>query len=219
MLTKSIFRPTLCAIIFSALTAVLPAAASTIDTFDFTETGWMAPNGAAGVLTGSFSGTVEASGFIEAQDLSAFSSQLAFNNGFTNTYNSIEPLTPGGSGFFSYDLNGGASSLDFIAGNGITQNLCVGAAAPLACGAFATSFGYAIGIAQTSVQPTLTLVSSITAPSATPAPVSSAPEPATEVLAGAGLILIGLLRRPRRLQRYGATGAIDSAGRTGVPSC
>ena len=159
--------------------------ASTIDTFNFTQNGWNV-SGSAGVLTGSFTGTVEADGLIEAQDVSSFSAQLALSNGETIFYHYLAPLAAGESPFFSYAVDGGASSLDFIATNGVTPNLCEGAAAPLACGSPGTDFGFVAGFGGTMDQVTLTLVSSVTS-----APITAAPEPGSAAIAGLGFLLLG----------------------------
>jgi len=73
--------------------------ASTVDTFDFTQNGWEV-TGSTGVLTGSFMGAVEADGFIDAQDVGSFSSQLAWSNGETIFYDLLAPLAAGESPFF-----------------------------------------------------------------------------------------------------------------------
>jgi len=144
-----------------------------------------------GTLTGSFTGTVEAEGYIKLGDLSAF------NATFT-----IGPAT----GFFYLtDLqlfsalpgsNGPNSSLHFYAQTaGLAQNVCVGAAAAFAlCGAggnFA-GVGKTIGVSDASTPnfPTLQLVLSVPT---TPPPTM--PEPATYLLSGLALIAPGLWRR------------------------
>ncbi len=174
-----------------AIAARMPVTAATIDTFDFSQPGYTDDTGAPGILSGSFTGTVEASGFIENADLSSFTAQLTFSDGFTVMFPALRSLAPGGAPFFSYNVNGGASSLDFIATDEANTIACEGAAATLACGAPAGAFGIAPGFGQTDTQASISLVSSVT-------PVSSAPEPGTEALAGAGLIVLGMLRRARK---------------------
>jgi hypothetical protein len=154
------------------------ASAAVIDTFDFTQVGWtlasifdatVSTSGSpdpGGVLTGSFTGTVEPSGLIELSDLTAF----------TETY--TDTADPGGvvsqnltdTTLFSYNTAGGASSLD-IAGE-IAPGVCVGASVSLDsnCTAnFVISYTPGIDGAAylgngglpkfvTSDQPTLTLV-------------------------------------------------------------
>jgi hypothetical protein len=172
------------------LTGSASLEASTIDTFDFTQNGWDV-SGYTGVLTGSFAGTVEADGFIEAQEVSSFSAQLALSNGEMIFYHYLAPLATGEPPFFSYAVNGGASSLDFIAANGVTPNLCEGAAAPLACGSLGTDFGFVAGFGGTMDQGTLTLVSSVTSAPVTSAPTTAAPEPGSVSVAGLGFLLLG----------------------------
>jgi hypothetical protein len=78
------------------------------------------------MLTGTFTGMLEPSGLIEAADLTNFSVQLNTPNGHTGDFTTIQPLSTGGQPFFSYNVNGGASSLDFVA-TGSGGYLCEGA--------------------------------------------------------------------------------------------
>jgi len=172
-----------------AILATLPAArGTTVDTFSFTEGDWsnfsMMSNGTVtlnpiptGILTGSFTGVVEPGGFIELADLSAFT--LAYQSQSLTTGENLASLT-----LFSYDTNGGASSLD-IAGLGFPFDLCVGAAATLQAGCtanFQENFPAGTkgvvdfdGIFEVSPdQPVITLVSSVTTnPTVTPEPQST----------------------------------------------
>lgn len=84
---------------FLALAGLVPARAAVIDTFSFSNLSGWSEFGAE--FSGRFTGTVEASGFIELSDLSAFH--------IIGTSNSLSNLT-----FFSYDTVVGASSLGFI---------------------------------------------------------------------------------------------------------
>jgi hypothetical protein len=79
--------------------------AVTLDTFNFTQGGYQS----GGTLTGTFTGIVEPSGLIEAKDLTNFFA--VFTPG-PFEYELIVPLPSGGGPFFSYDVNGGNSSLD-----------------------------------------------------------------------------------------------------------
>jgi hypothetical protein len=92
---------------FLALAGLVPARAAVIDTFSFSNlSGWDTFDTE---FSGSFTGTVEASGLIELSDLSAFHVSGLFR-GVTFLPNSLSNLT-----FFSYDTGAGASSLGFIA--------------------------------------------------------------------------------------------------------
>ena len=92
---------------FLALAGLVPARAAVIDTFSFSNlSGWDTFDTE---FSGSFTGTVEASGLIELSDLSAFHVSGLFR-GVNFSPNSLSNLT-----FFSYDTGAGASSLGFIA--------------------------------------------------------------------------------------------------------
>lgn len=116
----------------------VPAAklsAATIDTYSFEQAGYMFsgdPN--PGLLLGRFTGTVEPDGMIELSDLSSL--HLTFFAEFAASDN-------GTPSFFSFDTNGGASTLDFVLGvlgglgpgNSIASgSVCVGAVAAFGFG-------------------------------------------------------------------------------------
>jgi hypothetical protein len=176
--------------------------ANTIDTFDFTQGGWThrAPGQFTGVvLTGTFTGMVEPSGLIEAADLTNFSAQLAVPNGQTGVFTTIDPLSIGGQPFFSYNVNGGASSLDFVA-SGFSGYLCEGAVttlSPRACflgAAPANAFAASQDFGATFEQATITLASSVvTNPSGSPS--NPVPEPGTVAMLGIGCVVLGAWRR------------------------
>ncbi len=194
--------------------------ADTVDTFTFTQPNWSAvlgsqPATGLGTLTGSFTGTVESSGFIEAPDLTSFSAQLVFADGLSFSYDGVSPPPSGGAPFFSYDVNGGASSLDFVTTNQHAGLLCEGAAAPLACEApNGSDFGYAAVGSETQQQVALTLVSSVTTGSAG---TSTAPEPASVGIVVLGAVLFGAWRmyehgaRARQFLRSGRVNRIGHA--------
>ena len=167
------------------------AGATIIDTFSFTQVGWTKVIGTSGIiqagapdpggmLSGTFSGVEEASGLIGQADLTSFSATYSDSNG-----SSTQAQAP----FFSYNVNGGASSLSFA---GFLENdgFCAGQAIFLlpACFNFNTYpagtnglvHGGAFPIFITQDQPTITLVSRITEPPP-PSPVA-APEPASFLL-------------------------------------
>ncbi len=140
------------------MAGVAPAThAATIDTYDFTQGGYTSVLG-TGVLTGSFTGTVEADGFIERADVSSMS--LTFVSGQPPPF-SVNLLPT----FFSFDTAGGSSSLDFV-----TIYACVGAAAAFgAPGCGVGGYNGIIGLFTTQDLPEVTLVSSLT----------TVPEPST----------------------------------------
>jgi hypothetical protein len=98
---------------FFALVGLATAApAAVIDTFSFSNSNGMFSSRLVGSVeasfSGSFTGSVEASGLIELSDLSAFQIVGTVNN-VPFSRNSLSLLA-----FFSYDTGAGASSLGFI---------------------------------------------------------------------------------------------------------
>jgi hypothetical protein len=170
------------------------ARGATIDTLDFSESNWsfyptLSP--VSGTLTGSFTGTVEADDLIEQGDLTSFS--VSFTVGSLFEIIPLAELT-----LFSYNLNGGPSSLD-IAGMPQPVNICVGAATALDPNCtvdFEVAYpAGTVGVVElgdvpdfvSSSFPTITLVSSVT--------TLTTPEPPYALLMAIVLIVIGLLRR------------------------
>jgi hypothetical protein len=193
------------------------ARAATVDTFNFSQAGWAYPVLVDGtetlgtprpsaLLTGAFTGTVEPSGLIELGDLTAFSDLFTGGGGDIEAAQDLATTT-----LFSYNTQGGASSLD-IAGPPAPEAAsatCVGAAVPFDgnCNySFGISFAPGIDgavfigggtlIAVTMDQPIITLVSSVTTP-----PTEPVPEPPSSVLFLTGLVvMLGVTRGTRRFR-------------------
>ena len=183
---------------FFALAGLATAAsAAVIDTFSFSnQSGWEAPiNG----FSGSFTGSVEASGLIELSDLSAFQI-IGFFGG-----SSLSNLA-----FFEYDTGGGASSLGFIntlpAPIGVfSVTVCSGAPSvlSLACsngGSNPVSTRAAIVIGDSVVftpdLTTVTLVSSVS---------TSVPEASTWAMMLVGFAGLGFAAYRQRTKLAGST--------------
>jgi hypothetical protein len=207
-----------------AIAAQLPARADTVDTFTFTQPVWyQVPPGdytysdgyyvadpsstpdPGGVLSGTFTGTVDSTGRIQLADLSAFSatySDSAFGTGDTQGLADLA--------LFSYDTQGGAGSLDFDFNFNGATGYCVGAAVVLdalctndltavyPAGAVGALFNIGtdghLAAALSFTAPTVTLVSSVTMPLAVP-------EPSTPMLLATGvavLLELSMVREHRR---------------------
>jgi len=189
-------RDILLGLAVAAIILVAPVAyGATIDTFAFVEPNVYENGVANGQLyefAGSFTGTVESGGWIELTDLSAFQVRLDDSNG-----NPIPPFSMGlpSLTLFSFDINGGVSSLDFAGTPSLSvANFCIGAATSLdaACtGNF--NYTYPVGTIGVLLFPgpadfsssfaDLTLVSSVTTP-----PPATAPEPRFGLLVGIAVL-------------------------------
>ena len=169
-----------------SLAAVRDTRAATIDTYDFTQGGYTSSIEPlfSGVLTGHFTGAVEASGFIELADLSSIALvfTITFELGDHQTTAFDGPTT-----FFSFDVAGGSSSLGLATGDGSVATACVGAAAAFGfpgCGSGGVSGSIFGGLIPFSTQavPQVTLVSSAT---------GGVPEPSTWVMMLIGVAGLG----------------------------
>ena len=181
--------------------------------FNFTENNWNAYIVGRGVgapipgavLTGSFTGQVEANGTIEQADLLSFNASITIGGVLESS------LLQGNLSLFEYNTNGGASGLDFAGFMGESNNSCVGAATALdanctldflvAYPAGTVGVVDAAGLpnAVSSSFPVVTLESSFTPlnPTPVPAPVTQTPEPATFLLTGTLLACLVLMQRRR----------------------
>jgi hypothetical protein len=164
-----------CALVTMApFAAIDQANAATIDTFSFTQSGYLPVEpflGPFGPLSGTFTGTVESSsqpypGYIMLSDLSSFSASFLLPQAASLNFPSL----------FVFDVAAlpNTSSLDFESSfPGETTSMCVGLAAAFGnCGVLPTDLSPvgvngAVGVPDflvlyTSEFPTITLVSSVT---------------------------------------------------------
>ena len=118
---------TTAALIALGLASLAPciAQADTVNTYDFRIDGWtIFPRGqpdSSSILTGSFTAVVEPNGLIEQADLKSFTAKFSPYL-FSWTLSDLS--------LFSFNTNGGASSLDFVVGVRPEEvGTCVGAAA------------------------------------------------------------------------------------------
>ncbi len=135
-----IHLPAAAVALMTAALALPASQAGAIDTFTFSQVGWtsvilnaptMSTAGASdpgAILTGSFTGTVESNGLIELGDLTSFSAFYQ-DSAAGQSFVAASPLA---LDLFSYNINGGNSSLDFAVegGSGVSE-ACAGAAASL----------------------------------------------------------------------------------------
>jgi hypothetical protein len=202
------------------LTAALlncgPAAATTV-TYNFSEAGWVNNFGTTENFTGSFSGTVEASGALALPDLSAFTASITESNaqGETKTIGTFG-LSTGISGLntFLFDTNANTLSLGatgvpgaaICLGDAIAQGACgplparpvsmTGVPAPLPDGLFLSTVNPDLN-GYTFAPPSITPVQTTLGPGVTAAPTAT-PEPATMWLCGGVLVMVSVMLRKRR---------------------
>lgn len=167
--------------------------AATVDTFSFEQPHYFIIDGHLGdaPVSGSFSGTPNAAGIITLDSLISLT---------------LSPSFAVSASFFSFDINGGGSTLDF-AGKSSFGGACVGAAAAFGGtinGVYCGPGGYN-GFLQETLDgkplyfatghiATVTLVSSVTDPSG-----AISPEPTSWALFGSGLFIAMSLRKARKL--------------------
>jgi hypothetical protein len=185
----------------AAQASVFPAA---VDTFNFTVTGWEGADSIAaptGVLTGSFTGTVEPDGYILLSDLTAFSATFSVNG---NVSSIGLPLL----GVFSIDTNPEytlSSTLLFAGSEDLPSPVCVGSVVTFdpACSVYGNPPSGTTAVALSEEGPALSVYYSSTAPTVTlVSSVAPTPLPATLPLFASGLGALGLLgwRRKRKAQ-------------------
>jgi hypothetical protein len=190
------------AMMIGSLAFAAGAKASTIYTYNFTQSGYQNPSlpGVTGVLTGTFSGTADSLGFMDKSGLTAFSA--SFDAAFAGSFfaNPIDGLSA--VDVFSYDPANGASTLNIAAHAGPTQ-ACVGAAAAFGLCIGSGNIGAVIFVLNgpiagvfTSEAAKITLVS----------PVAATPIPAALPLFVASLGALGLFGCCKSRRQARATG-------------
>jgi hypothetical protein len=194
-----------CAMTIGGLVAAGGAEASTVSTYTFTQDGYFSPtipSGITGVLTGSFSGTVEDTGYIGQADLTDFSFALTLYDRDNNPFGSVITGTAADLAAFSYKPGSSSQSTLFISAK-TPNGLCVGAAAAFGlCGGPTGYKGAFIYLSDgASVIPgdgqQAFLVTS-NAPQI--AQVATTPVPATLPLFASAIGALGLFLRRRRAQ-------------------
>jgi hypothetical protein len=130
----------LAALLLGAAFLSAAANAATIETFKFTQTGYVGDD----ILTGSFTGTVEADGSIQQADLTAFTASFLDDRGSFGIQ--IDSYSLANLQLFSFRpaMDGPNASLDIFASvtSGPPGSICVGAAAAFGlCGVGGNLFG------------------------------------------------------------------------------
>jgi hypothetical protein len=176
------------------------ADAATINTYAFTQNGYVGPGGLTGSLQGTFTGKVEADGLMNLSGLTAFQMTLTINlSSFpTETASSV-----GLPSLFSFNTlaapnpSGGNSTLAIVSSvylAAAVSDLCIGVAAPFTCGVSGASGAYPTLALATTSFPQLTLLNT-TAVTPLPAPV---------LLFGTALAGLGLLGAKKRRRERAA---------------
>jgi hypothetical protein len=163
--------------------------ATTVDTFNFTQGGYTYGTD-SGVLTGTFTGTLNSNGYIELGDLSSFSDSFAITSGL-GTVTNLDFL-PSSLVLFSFmPIDAGTLAIENEVGQGgFRYFLCVGAPASLDASCGGTGHrGVVGGGFFTDQAPVVTLVSSIT---------TAVPEPSTWAMMILGFAGIGFMAYRRK---------------------
>ena len=181
-------------ILIGALALAVSGRAATIDTYDFSQSGYQANGAVFNPLVGSFSGQVEANGLIEISDLTSFVG-ISIDNQRIACWTTYARHRCAGILFLQYPGRRQRSGPGGPAADGEIK-VCVGAAAAFGgtiagvnCGP-GGSTGYIFfaggSFAETNELQQIRLVDSVT----TPAPAAAA-EPGTLPLFASALILLG----------------------------
>ncbi|HVW84927.1 MAG TPA: PEP-CTERM sorting domain-containing protein [Bryobacteraceae bacterium] len=181
--------------------ALIPgeAKASTLKTFTFTQTGYPVND----ILTGTFTGTVEADGSIQQADLTGFTASYAANLGRFGIQ--MDTYTLPNLQLFSFipSIDGPNSSLDIFASvtSGPPGSVCVGAAAAFGlCGVSGNLAG--VDHLRYPQNPFLwTTTTQFALVQLVPAQPAATPEPATAGLCALALASAFVWRRKRLATR------------------
>ena len=178
---------------FAALALVTffaPRADASTMTWNFIQSGWTDQAGDTGTLSGSFQAAPEANGTVQLADVSYIASTFSVG---PESFKFIE------LGTFSF-VPGSPNSLDFLAKDTFGDEVCTVSSPAGPCGivgapadGFAGYFG-ALDQKFTSSTQDFAVTILQTLPGPVPKP-TAAPEPATMLLAGAALVLVGVFRR------------------------
>jgi hypothetical protein len=190
MITKAKVLLNVAAALLIAVTFVGKSAhAATVETFHFTQGGYQNH----GVLSGTFTGTVESNGFLSKADLSAIDIQFSADASPTLLF-SLSTLFIEPGALFSFDTAGppfDAGTLDIFGGASLIGNICVGAAAAFGLCGGSGFHGVVRGalIAYTNETPVVTRISPV---------VTAVPEPSTWAMMILGFCGLGFMAYRRK---------------------
>ena len=186
------------------------AEAATVNTYSFTQSGYLPGATGPGTVSGTFAGQLNTLGQLRASDLSAFSMTISFPTDLGPLIRNLGGL--GDLSLFSFNTDH-TGDLLIAAQDRFSNTTCVGPAATLfaACNPGGFNSADALGVAlqggavfaETTQAPVITLVSSVTdAPSAVA-------EPSTWAMMLSGFALLGgALRRSRGSPRMAVLGSL-----------